>query len=303
VIGNPPYIGFHGMEKDKPYLRASYASCSGKFDIYVAFIERGVPLLKSRQCLCIICPSTFMKRDFAKQFRQVLKARWKVVSLVDFGSRQIFADATNYTCIPVIANEAMAHDYGFLFAYGDLDKDPLELPSTLLDEEGWILADPTMLKALNKLLDRCQSDNLGIVVATISEGIVTGCNDVFAINEETITNFALEPTFVRKRLAGEHVHRFVCTWDNDYIIYPYRDVNGQTRVVPERELAAQSPNLWGYLRDKRARLAGRGYFERSAKDWYELWNQRNVALQAVAKIVVAEVEFRNKFSAAGADYY
>lgn len=151
-------------------------------------------------------------------------------------------------CIPVIANQLPPEEYEFEFSYRELN-DSLKLPSALLAPKSWILTDPKSLNALNKLLDKDRTVTLRSVVATISEGIVTGCNDVFVVDEATIANFGLERTFIKRRLAGEHVHRFECSWANDYVIYPYRNVNGQAVVMPENELAKESPNLWRYLRD------------------------------------------------------
>jgi type I restriction-modification system DNA methylase subunit len=303
VVGNPPYIGFHGMEGQKSYLRIAYTSCSGKFDIYVAFIERCLPLVKPGYRLCFICPSTFMKRGFAEKFRQLFRESWRLERLIDFGSVKIFADAANYTCIPIIANKVASEDYEFEFSYHDLRNPLMKLPSALLAPDGWILADPKSLNILNKLLNKDKTITLRSIVATISEGIVTGCNDVFIVDERKIADNRLERVFIKPRLIGEHIHRFECTWINDYIIYPYRNVEGKAVAVPENELVKESPNLWRYLCDNRELLSGRGYFDASTKGWYELWNQRSFAIQADSKIVVAEIEFVNKFAHADADYF
>jgi len=303
VIGNPPYVGFHGMAGLKGYLRLSYMSCSGKFDIYVAFIERCVPLLTQSRCLSFICPSTFMKRDFAEQFRTLCKQQWTLRSLVDFGSDRIFPEAANYTCIPLIANQATAHGYEFTFTYRDLAKDPTLLPSSLLAPEGWILGQPEMLAVLRNLMRAGTSVPLGTVVATISEGIVSACNEVFFIPQSVMQKERLELTFLKRRLDGEHVHRFETNWVGDFLIYPYLEDNGQAVAASQKLLAKDSPNLWSYLCRNRKRLAGRPYFDHSTKEWYELWNQRSFALQSVPKIVVAEVEFRNNFAFAEDDYF
>jgi len=303
VIGNPPYVGFHGMAGLKAYLRLSYVSCSGKFDIYVAFIERCVPLLRRSRCLSFICPSTFMKRDFAGQFRILSKQQWTLRGLVDFGSDRIFPEAANYTCIPLIANQVTAQGYQFTFTYRDLAGDPTLLPSGLLAPEGWILGQPEILAVLRKLMRAGTSVPLSTVVATISEGIVSACNEVFFIPQSVMQKERLEPRFLKRRLDGEHIHRFETNWARDFLIYPYLEDNSQAVVASQELLAKKSPNLWSYLCRNRKRLAGRAYFDRSTKEWYELWNQRSFALQSVPKIVVAEVEFRNKFAFADADCF
>jgi len=72
VIGNPPYIGFHGFADQKQYLRKHYLSAQGKFDIYLPFIEQSLRLLHEHGLLGFICPTNFMKRGHGADLRNSL---------------------------------------------------------------------------------------------------------------------------------------------------------------------------------------------------------------------------------------
>ena len=102
VIGNPPYVGFQGFEVDKPYLRAQYRSATGRFDVYMPFIERGLQLLKPGGILGFICPTNFMKRQHGAALRHLLKSEVAIEAIVDFEHSQVFEEVTNYTCILVL---------------------------------------------------------------------------------------------------------------------------------------------------------------------------------------------------------
>jgi methylase of polypeptide subunit release factors len=71
VVGNPPYVGFQGFNEDKNFLRDHYKSCSGRFDVYLPFIENGMKLLKTGGILGFICPSNFMKRQYGQNLREL----------------------------------------------------------------------------------------------------------------------------------------------------------------------------------------------------------------------------------------
>lgn len=86
VIGNPPY-GIIGDETHYPIhvlkgKKASYKKLSsiwyGKFNIYGAFIEKGLKLLKDKGRLVFIVPATFMILDDFKFLRKLLAVSGRV---------------------------------------------------------------------------------------------------------------------------------------------------------------------------------------------------------------------------------
>jgi len=80
VIGNPPYgiIGdkshypIHGLEQCKKTYQNIFQTWRGKYNIYGAFIEKAVRLLKPRGKLVFIVPATFMLLDDFSRLRQFL---------------------------------------------------------------------------------------------------------------------------------------------------------------------------------------------------------------------------------------
>ena len=80
VIGNPPYgiIGdqshypIHALKEKRKSYRAAFKTWFGKYNIYGAFIEKSVNLLKDRGKLVFIVPATFMVLDDFKLLRKFL---------------------------------------------------------------------------------------------------------------------------------------------------------------------------------------------------------------------------------------
>ena len=56
------------------------------------------------------------------------------------------------------------------------------------------------------------------------------------------------------------------------------------------------PNLYAYLRKCKEKLSGRGYFEKSTKKWFELWNQRKPNTFVRPKIVTLDNASCNSFA-------
>ena len=303
VIGNPPYVGFHGFEDIKLYLKQIYQSCSGKYDIYIPFIELFIRILKTHGKGSYICPSGFMKRDHGKQLRTLLKSDATIEFLHDFRDYQVFKGATNYTCILVVSNSHASNNYDFKASFGDDLCAPKITVNTkhVLSEEGWnITADNFLVKIQSSE----RTVPLKEIASVIAEGIVTGQNDVFIIdkNNKCDNSILAENEVIRKALRGETVDRYEIKWDNTYLIYPYKLACKKTIPLSEEELKSYS-NAYQYLSKKRDNLIGRNYFDNSSKYWFELWNQRDLLHLSSRKIVVQENSAKNEFVIANGEYF
>jgi adenine-specific DNA-methyltransferase len=298
VLGNPPYVGFHGFAADKPFLRKTYATASGKFDIYVPFIERGIGLTASRGKLSFICPSTFMKRGFGRKMRRFLLSESSIESIHDFLHTKIFRDALNYTCICVFRRQRLTNSSEITYSEGDLNAVAEPYPQAKLSDSPWVFR----FGKEEKLVERIRSNQALVdmgkpeITAGISEGIVTGKNSVLLIHQDEIAKLKLEPDFLRKCLRGADVKRYCPDWGGFYLIYPYVNNEGRTEVVSEQEIRSRCPKLHSYLMKNRRLLESRTYLESGNRDWYEIWCPRDITQHARDKIVVPELADRSQFA-------
>jgi len=286
VIGNPPYVGFHGFEDVKPVLHDLFLTTRGKFDIYIPFWEQGLQILRDDGLLTFICPSGFMKREHGKELRRVLQNH-ALVSLHDFEHTQIFEGATNYTCIPtVIKGKGTSKT---LVSFGVDLKNPefqLVTESMVGDIKGWRLPSKTALD-VSISLPSPHMVPLKQIADLIAEGIVTGKNDVFLIDSKKWGSDNVE-SIMRPALRGESVDRYEIDWDDTFLIYPYEVTGDSTFVLDKTKLAEHNAKTYKYLVKSKNRLVGRPYFERSGKKWFELWNQRSMLHHLQPKLVVQE---------------
>ena len=111
IIGNPPYISLEKLSEDvKAYYKMhevdeeeekdipTYNTLESRGDIYSLFVERGLQLLKKDGLLSYILPNKWMKVGYGKPLRKLF-LKQNLTQVIDFDDKQIFEDATTYTCI------------------------------------------------------------------------------------------------------------------------------------------------------------------------------------------------------------
>ncbi|MBT9139009.1 MAG: Modification methylase TaqI [Syntrophomonadaceae bacterium] len=108
VIGNPPYgiIGheshypIHALREKKSAYKKVTSTWHGKYNIYGAFIEKGLKLLKDQGRLVFIVPATFMILDDFKLLRRLLSLTGRVK--VFYLGPRVFKNKTVSTVVLVV---------------------------------------------------------------------------------------------------------------------------------------------------------------------------------------------------------
>lgn len=96
VIGNPPYVDSETMTTKMPDERRfiaeslHYTTAKGNWDIYIAFLERGVNILRSGGVVSFITPDKWLSRPFGYHFR---KKFFKNLIKITKAGRDVFKDS------------------------------------------------------------------------------------------------------------------------------------------------------------------------------------------------------------------
>jgi hypothetical protein len=109
VIGNPPYVRAENADKEqRSYLldSTSYKNLYGRFDIYTAFVENGVSVLKRDGLYGVIIPRAFLTINYCEPIRKWILSKMWLSRLVDFGDEQVFNGVGINCCIPIIQKSA-----------------------------------------------------------------------------------------------------------------------------------------------------------------------------------------------------
>lgn len=95
VIANPPYIDSEtmtllGLEDQREFISKHYNYISGNWDIYMAFLEKGLSIGKG--VMCYITPDKWLSKPFGKKFRKECMLS-RLRTIVHAGSN-VFDNAT-----------------------------------------------------------------------------------------------------------------------------------------------------------------------------------------------------------------
>jgi hypothetical protein len=290
VIGNPPYVEFKNLASSIKKKLTDYKTTRGKYDLYIAFMERPHDFLFEKGFLCYINPTRFMHRDYGQEIRKFISKTYTVKQIIDFGDSQIFNTATTYTGIFLFQN---SESKSYVFEYGKNIKrlNNQLIPKEKLTLKPWYFQTDSADLILDKI--RKNTFTLESLVTGIFQGVATGKDQVFVIKEDFLKAQKLESKSVKKFLMGKDIGPNHITWSKHYVIYPYDD---DGKVLSESNLKSNFPNTYSYLLSEKANLKGREYFDNSNKAWFELWNQRNYNRFKEEKLITLDNASKNSFA-------
>jgi len=105
VIANPPY-GIIFEEKEKKYLEDHLPSFKRNNDLYVAFIEKSLSLLKNGGVFSFIIPNSYLIGTYFDALKKLILNQAKIIKILNFGINRVFQDPNVFNSIIVLQKEA-----------------------------------------------------------------------------------------------------------------------------------------------------------------------------------------------------
>ncbi|MBC7628761.1 N-6 DNA methylase, partial [Ferruginibacter sp.] len=295
VIGNPPYVKIQTMKeisKDSVnYYKFKYKSAEyGNYDLYVAFVEKGFSLLGKKGLLGFILPNKFFNTDYGRGLRGFINDEKALDKIVDFGSNQVFENATTYCCL-LFLNTIEKNTFNYLKVNPDVlsaEHNFINLSKSEYSNDVWNFQGENENKILLKL--NVQSVKLIDLPCEISRGSSTGNDSVFIVQENrdgTYTTAAgniinLEKQVLRKPIFATNYTRYNLRKDtNEYLIFPYR-LDNKASIIDELELKNLYPLAYSYLKSQKLKLEERAQYQQ----WYSYSAPRSLLLHSKADILI-----------------
>ena len=314
VIGNPPYVRIQQMEiNNVEMLKNRFASATGKFDVYVCFIEMGYKLLAPAGCLVFINPNKFLTASYGEGIRTFIVGVKGLRQLVDFGHAQNFDSATTYTCILILqksTNESFRYlkivdENEFALASNDESRwQQFPLPKT---SGSWVFGDAKATQLAGKLstfpplITGCEE---------IFQGLISGGDKLFYLEliafgrdyckGRSLINgeeYEIESPVCFKLLKGAEIRRYEPLRSRYMAVFPYRvDREGHTRLIDEKNLRREYPMCFKYFAAFRDELKERGSARMEYEHWYAYWCPRSLEKFQTPKVLTQVLASKASFT-------
>jgi type I restriction-modification system DNA methylase subunit len=305
VIGNPPWLmaGYH-LNQEIEYLRTRFKSATGKFDMYYVFVERALALISPKGLFGMIVPNKFFHTAAATELRRLLSDGRALRHVVDFGDEQIFADATNYSCIVIVGKEPNK-DIRFTRARSGLVTiESFDVGSTSLDRAPWHFERHDIAKIFRKI--EKAGTQLSEIVLRFGTGVQSGADRILTVSPREAETMHLESEMLKPLLRGRDVRRYWVSPGPKFLIFPYKIENGEFAILSDTALRKYK-RISGLLLRNRSSLAKRIWFGKTASElsgkWYGMMYLDSPASFAAPHLLTPSLSDRSNFALGTGDLF
>jgi hypothetical protein len=276
ILGNPPYVCARNLDKETKEKLKNWEVCqSGNSDLYIPFFQIAIENLAENGTLGFITMNSFFKSLNGRALRDYFQSKELAISIIDFGSEQVFKSKNTYTCICFIENKEQQ-----FISYTESETKKLadklyfkQIKYNILDsKKGWNLKN-------NKTISKIESTGVpfGELYQT-RHGIATLKNDIYIFRpvDEDEKFFYLQNGSlykIEKGICKDIVNSNKLSREvnlnklKEKVIFPY-DVQEKPKLLDENLLKESFPEAYKYLQNKRKILAERDKGKGNYENWF-----------------------------------
>ncbi len=323
VVGNPPYVKRQNFQKYHPDMAAHltrapglggeyHSTQTGNFDIYLAFIEKGLRLLHENGRLGYIAPSVWSVNEYGAGLRHVIEDGRHLWGWIDFGSYQIFDEVTTYTALQFYSRRSNTAVAVVKAPDGVVSESPWEanditLPySQLTFGNRWLLTTGVERRVIDKLQRTGKRLDDRTLTRNIFVGIQTSADYIYHLKKIGPNRYEEKPEKVQRRgrvveiedrlmrplISGSHVKRYTTPQTNIFLLFPYNLINGQMTLISALEMQRDYRSAWEYFRYHEKQLRARENHKMDSDEFWWAYNYpKNLDKQDTEKIVVPRLVF------------
>lgn len=277
IIGNPPYVCARNLDDEVKQNLSNWSVCkTGNPDLYIPFFQIGFENLSENGILGFITMNTFFKSLNGRALRDYFREKRVKLSIIDFGTYQIFKSKSTYTCICFLENKEQEYINYHQSKQKNLPNENNQFHKvyySLLDsKKGWNLKD-------SKIISKIESTGVAFgELYRTRHGIATLKNDIYIFNPvreddnyyylQNGSLYQIEKGICRDIINSNKLSRQV-DFDKvkEKVIFPYTNED-KPRLLDEIYMKQNFPNAYKYLSDKRAILAKRDKGKGKYENWF-----------------------------------
>ncbi|NFP70425.1 Eco57I restriction-modification methylase domain-containing protein [Clostridium sporogenes] len=294
-IGNPPYVGHKSVDKKySMLLKGKYGHIyKDKGDISYCFFINALNYSNINSKITFITSRYFMESKSGYNLRKYLKENCNIYKILDFyGIRPfkgagidpaiIFIDRSISNKVEVIKPcKYEKVEMGLFFKQEDKYEN-FYVHNSQLKQDGWVLIDDISKDIINKIENKAHKTLKE--TCTSYQGIITGCDKAFIVNEDTIEKENLEKSIIKSWIKSSYINRGKIDFRDSFIIY--------SNLI---ENVDKYPNIIKHIEKYKDKLENRRECKKKVRKWYELQWGRNLNIFEEKKIIFPYKSSKNKF--------
>jgi len=316
VIGNPPYIRIQTMKEWAPvevelYKKFYTSASKGNYDIYVVFVERGLNLLNKHGRLGFILPHKFFNAQYGEPLRGLLSKGNHLAEVVHFGDKQVFARATNYTCLLFLdkAGNKQCHftkvdDLSTWKISGESIEG--KIPSSKITSSSWnfpVGRGAALFEKLSGMSVKLRD------VSNIFVGLQTSADKIYVLQEVAPVKHGLvkvkdwngvewsfEREVLKPFLNDVTLSKFDSPISKHWLIFPYRLEANKSTLISTNEMKSSCPRVWEYLLENNRILRSRESGKADTDQWYGYIYRKNLTLFDAPKLIVQVISLFGRYA-------
>jgi len=276
ILGNPPYVCAKNLDEITKEKLKNWEVCkSGNSDLYIPFFQIAVENLAVDGVLGFITMNSFFKSLNGRALRDYFQRKKLAISIIDFGSEQVFKSKNTYTCICFIENRFQS-----FISYSTSESDKLKSKQSF-EKVHYVILDPKKGWNLknNKTISIIEST--GIPFSELYQtrhGIATLKNDIYIFRpiDEDDKYFYLQNSSlykIEKGICKDIVNSNKLSREislnnlKEKVIFPY-DQQERPKLLEEKLIKGNFPEAYKYLQNKRKVLSQRDKGKGSYENWF-----------------------------------
>jgi hypothetical protein len=281
VIGNPPYVRHENIPQElKEIYRRRFKTFTHRSDLYIAFYEKGLTILKESGILSFICSNRWLKNQYGKKLRHLISSLYTLEVVIDMENSSPFEEeVTAYPAITNIRKNRSAKHAGY-YLVDDINAlhnfSKSDEPNRILNlsiSDDWFSSTESF-DSFSKYLDTIPNQGFKIGI-----GVATGCDNIFI---GTDLKDKIEPELVLPILMSKDLKGNKLNWSGNYIINPF---TGSGSLICLDEF----PKAKSYFGLNKEILLNRHIAKKNAKHWLRTIDKISVELVKKDKILLPDI--------------
>ncbi len=293
VVGNPPYLRLENLPKDLLRLyRSQWVSLFDRADLYVAFIEKSLGLLKPDGRLGFICADRWMKNRYGGPLRAIIAGAFHLEVYVDFtGCPAFFDEVDAYPAVTVFRRgaglltrtafrpEISAAALGLL-ARALRGETAHPAVSTRADvtaaDQPWVFNEDGCMAIIHRLERSLPAlESVGVHVGI---GVATGADAVFIGKDLDVEPSRKLPLVTTRDIRSGRVE-----WRGCWVLNPF-EADGRI-VDPD-----VYPRFKRYIEEHREAIARRNVAGRNPVGWFRTIDRIHEVITHRPKLLIPDIK-------------